>query len=117
MSDTMMEKQILREAFQDVLHSAIYNRTKAQFSDAVGRKWIDGLKHYAEKKYKSMNHEYSYQPPQTKEALLYRDIFNGCFPIGEKTCKYHHNTVACSSSTAHGWSAFQSDPSARSIAT
>ena len=118
MSDTMMEKQVLREAFQDVLHPDIYNRTKAQFSDAVGSKWIDGLKYYAEKRYKNLNHEYTYQPPQTKEALLYRDIFHGCFPIGEKTCKYHHNTVACSSSTAHGWNAnFESDPSARSIGT
>lgn len=115
MSKNIVEKHLLREAFKDVLHPDIYNRSKAQFSDSVGFKWIDGLKAHANKQYDTMDHQYIYQTPKTKEALLYRDIFQSYFPNGERTCKYDDNTVACSSAIAHKWGNFQNDPSARSI--
>ena len=115
MSVNQKEKQLLREAFKDVLHPDVYDRTKAQFSDAVGKKWIDGLKNHANRKIQKSHITYAHQTPETNEALLYRDIFTSHFPNGEKTCKYHHNTIACSSSTAHNWSTFDCDPSARSL--
>ncbi len=115
MSGDKIEKHILREAFKDVLHPDIYQREKAQFSDAVGSKWIDSLQEYAEKQV-STNRMYTHQPPMTKEAALYRDIFHSCFDLEKATCcKYHHDTIACSSSSAHKWGEFESDPSAKSL--
>ena len=38
-----MEKQILREAFGDLLPEEIAWRQKEQFSDGVGYSWIDGI--------------------------------------------------------------------------
>ena len=42
-----MEKQILREAFADMLPEEIVWRQKEQFSDGVGYSWIDGIRDYA----------------------------------------------------------------------
>ena len=42
-----MEKQILREAFSDLLPEEIVWRQKEQFSDGVGYSWIDGIRDYA----------------------------------------------------------------------
>src|SRR5210317_758089 len=42
-----MEKQILREAFSDMLPEEIVWRQKEQFSDGVGYSWIDGIRDYA----------------------------------------------------------------------
>ena len=115
MSKNKIEKHILREAFKDLLHPDIYNRQKAQFSDAVGSKWIDSLKEHADKQVLT-NRLYTHQPPKTNEAALYRDIFHACFDLQKASCcKYHHDTVACSSSSAHKWSEFESDPSAKSL--
>ena len=115
LSDSKIEKHILREAFKDMLHPLIYARQKAQFSDAVGSKWIDSLKSYADC-HVSTNRFYEYQPPMTKEASLYRDLFHQCFDLKTSNCcKYHHDTIACSSSTAHKWAEFASDPSAKSL--
>ena len=115
MSKNKIEKHILREAFKDVLHPDIYNRQKAQFSDAVGSRWINSLKEYADKQVLT-NRLYEYQAPETKEAALYRDIFHDCFGMDKANCcKYHHDTVACSSSSAHKWGKFESDPSAKSL--
>jgi len=113
MSSRRIEKHILREAFKDMLHPDIYARQKAQFSDAVGSKWIEALKIHAKKALLS-NREYKVQTPQTKEAGLYRDIYHDCFSF-PRTCKYHDDTVACSSASAHKWAEFESDPSAKSL--
>ncbi len=115
MSGDKIEKHILREAFKDMLHPDIYTRQKAQFSDAVGSKWIDSLKEYAETQILT-NREYEYQPPMTKEAEMYRDIFHTCFNLNKSSCcKYHHDTIACSSASAHTWGKFENDPSAKSL--
>lgn len=44
-----IEKHILREAFKDILPPVVYTRTKAQFSDAVGDRWIKTLQDNAVK--------------------------------------------------------------------
>lgn len=114
MSGELIEKHILREAFKDVLHPEIYSRQKAQFSDAVGSEWIQRLK--SESENHSLSDVYKDQPPQTKEAEWYRWHFDDAFGSNRShCCKYHDDTIACSSAVAHKWSDFENDPSARSI--
>ena len=44
------EKWFLRKVFRDTIPDFVADRTKAQFSDAVGSNWIDACKSYAESK-------------------------------------------------------------------
>lgn len=82
-----IEKFILRKAFDglDYIPQDILWRTKHAFSDAtslVGEKsWKEFLKNYAEKeitdsRFQSRDTIYSPCPPQTKEDMLYREIFD-----------------------------------------
>ena len=80
-------KYLLRHAFEDggyLPHDLLY-REKAAFSDAVGHSMVDYLKEYAEERYSDENFEwlsakYSHAKPFTKEALLYREIFEKYYP-------------------------------------
>jgi asparagine synthase (glutamine-hydrolysing) len=79
-------KFLLRKAFEegDYLPRDILYREKAAFSDAVGHSLVDTLKAFAETQYtdeqfESLKHQY--QPmPFTKEALLYRELFDKHYP-------------------------------------
>ncbi|KAG2522065.1 hypothetical protein JM18_005695 [Phytophthora kernoviae] len=82
------EKYIIRKAFDDkenpYLPENILWRQKEQFSDGVGYGWIDSLKDLAEKSVtdRQMKHAqrlFTYNPPQSKEAYLYRSIFQKHF--------------------------------------
>ena len=117
-----MEKWTLREDFMFMLKELpqVVARQKEQFSDGVGNEWINYLKENANKKYtdeyfEKMKNIYTYQPPQTKEALLYREIFNKFFKGCEKTVFYTNETAACSSEVAIKWHKFEKDPSANSL--
>ena len=75
-------KYLLRKAFdgQQYLPTSLLYREKAAFSDAVGHSLVDYLKEYAESKYTDSElslakKRYKHCTPFTKEALLYRDIF------------------------------------------
>ncbi len=76
-----MGKYLLRKAFdkEDYLPEDILYRQKAAFSDAVGHSMVDILKAYASEYYTDEDFEIKkkqYTPmPFTKEALLYREIF------------------------------------------
>jgi asparagine synthase (glutamine-hydrolysing) len=81
-----MEKQILRDAFEGYIPKSILYRKKEQFSDGVsgfnGKKdnLIDALKHFTNKKYSDLDFNtlkmtYTYNRPDTKEKLYYRQIF------------------------------------------
>jgi len=114
-----MEKWTLREDFMFMMKDLpqVIARQKEQFSDGVGNKWIDFLKQQASKKYtdeyfKKKKELYTYQTPQTKEALLYREIFNKFFKNCEETVFYTDETAACSSENAIKWYDFHKDPSA-----
>ena len=85
--DYGMGKYLLRHAFEKdrLLPDSILWRQKAAFSDAVGHSMVDDLKAYAEEKYTDSEFEtrrkqYDYCPPFTKESLLYREIFEQCYP-------------------------------------
>lgn len=80
-------KWLLRQAFANdgYLPDPILWREKAAFSDAVGHGLVEQLKAYAEAKYsdeqfKQAAASYAYKAPISKEALLYREIFEMHYP-------------------------------------
>ncbi len=118
------EKYILRKAFEGYLPEPILWRQKEQFSDGVGYGWIDSLKAYAEEKIPdemlaAAKERFPLHTPTTKEAYLYRQIFEGLFPSKEAALTVDYGpTIACSSPTAYRWSQqFQgmADPSGRAV--
>ncbi|EPQ32108.1 uncharacterized protein PFL1_00305 [Pseudozyma flocculosa PF-1] len=67
------------------LPESILWRQKEQFSDGVGYSWIDGIKDHAEKvvsdaKFAERQKRYPVDTPDTKEAYMIREIFEGWFP-------------------------------------
>lgn len=119
------EKWFLREAFRGIVPDCVVDRTKAQFSDAVGSAWIDSLILYAERQVSdaqlaAASARYPYNTPVTKEAYLYRSIFASLFaqPGAEKTVLYQPKSIACSTGAASEWHEnfkTQLDPSGESI--
>ena len=111
-----MEKQILREAFQDLLPASVAWRQKEQFSDGVGYSWIDSLKSHAESKVTDQelqraSSRFPIQPPNTKEAYFYRTLFERHFPLASAAeCVPGGPSVACSTPEALAW-----DPALRAV--
>lgn len=121
-SNGKIEKYIVREAFGSLLPESIAWRQKEQFSDGVGYSWIDTLKERADKtvtdaQLENANFRFPYNTPTSKEAYMYRDIFESLFPLpGAAECVPGGPTVACSSAKAIEWDeAFKNlnDPSGR----
>ena len=110
-----IEKWILRNAFnvkEDgipvYLPDEILWRQKEQFSDGVGYSWIDKLIETAENNDANLNDataRYLVNPPQTKEALLYRDKYEAIFP--------NRSTAVKLWSPRTDWSGVGADPSGR----
>jgi asparagine synthase (glutamine-hydrolysing) len=120
-----IEKSILREAFDGYLPESILWRQKEQFSDGVGYGWIDGLKAHAQAQvsdrvFAAATSRFPVNPPQTKEAYLYRHIFEQFFPSA--ACAETvpgGKSIACSSPAAIAWDAAfatMADPSGRAVA-
>ena len=119
-----IEKAVLREAFVGVLPDAILWRQKEQFSDGVGYGWIDGLKAYAEqavsdREMTAAAARWPHNTPATKEAYLYRALFEKFFP-GEACAATvpGGKSIACSSPAALAWDpafAGSADPSGRAV--
>lgn len=119
-----IEKKVLREAFEGMLPSEVLWRQKEQFSDGVGYSWIDALRDYAEKqvsdrKFAERADRFPVNTPVTKEAYLYREIFEELFklPSAVKTVPYG-KSVACSTETAIAWDEKfknMTDPSGRAV--
>lgn len=86
-------KYLLRKAFEgDFLEESILMREKAAFSDAVGHSMVDYLKKYAiecytDEEYFEKAKLYENPMPFTKEALLYREIFEEYFPSYSRLIK------------------------------
>ncbi|CZF77504.1 asparagine synthase B [Grimontia marina] len=120
-----MEKHILRECFEHYLPDSIAWRQKEQFSDGVGYGWIDTLRAVAEEKVtvqqmESASFRFPYNTPQTKEAYVYREIFEELFPLPSAAeCVPGGPSIACSSAKAIEWDeSFKNsaDPSGRAVA-
>jgi asparagine synthase (glutamine-hydrolysing) len=122
--DGRQEKQILRDAFRDVLPDRVYRRQKEQFSDGVGYGWIDSLRAHAASLVSPADlaaaHErFPYNTPETAEAYLYRSIFAQLFPLDSAAETVPGGrSVACSSPAAIAWDAAfanMADPSGRAV--
>jgi asparagine synthase (glutamine-hydrolysing) len=119
-----IEKAVLREAFEGVLPPEILWRQKEQFSDGVGYGWIDGLKAQAEAyvsdaMFAQAALRFPLNPPATKEAYWYRELFEREFP-GEACARTvpGGKSIACSSPAAIAWDpafAAAADPSGRAV--
>lgn len=121
-----MEKQLLREALGHLLPEAVAWRQKEQFSDGVGYGWIDALRDHAAARVgdaalDSAAGRFPHNPPDTKEAYLYRTIFERHFPLPSAAlCVPGGKSVACSSPEAMAWDpafAELADPSGRAVRT
>jgi len=119
-----IEKNILREAFRGALPDEILWRQKEQFSDGVGYSWIDSLKAHAEtrvsdRELAGAGERFPIGTPPTKEAYVYRAIFDELFPLpSAAACVPSGPSVACSSSAALDWDpSFKAnaDPSGRAV--
>jgi len=119
-----IEKFLLREAFQGYIPDEILWRQKEQFSDGVGYGWINSLREFAEKEIsdgmmRGAPERFPVKTPETKEAYLYRQLFETHFPMATAVnCVPHERSVACSSPTALKWdAAWESmvDPSGRAV--
>ena len=115
----------MREAFVGALPDSILWRQKEQFSDGVGYGWIDSLKAHAEvivsdAELARAAERYPINTPGTKEALLYRRMFERAFP--DDCCARTvpgGPSIACSSAAAIAWDpafARAADPSGRAVA-
>lgn len=119
-----IEKKVLRQAFEGMLPDEVLWRQKEQFSDGVGYSWIDALRDYAEqqvsdRKFAERADRFPVNTPVTKEAYLYREIFEDLFklPSAIKTVPYG-KSVACSTETAIAWDEKfknMADPSGRAV--
>ena len=119
-----LEKQILRDAFADLLPEFVINRQKEQFSDGVGYGWIDALRDHAEANVGDAElsraaFRFPVNTPDTKEGYLYRSMFENFFP-GEPAARTvpGGKSIACSTPEALAWDAsFEAaaDPSGRAI--
>ncbi|TDK32745.1 asparagine synthase B [Luteimonas terrae] len=120
-----MEKGVLRAAFDGHLPDEILWRQKEQFSDGVGYGWIDGLKAHAERQVSdrelaAATSRFPHNPPLTKEAYLYRSLFEQVFPSPAAAATVPGGkSIACSSPAAIAWDAAfanAADPSGRAVA-
>jgi asparagine synthase (glutamine-hydrolysing) len=120
-----MEKFLLRKAFEGLIPEAIVWRQKEQLSDGVGYAWIDALKAYADARVSdsdmsSAATRFPVNPPASKEAYLYRAVFEECFPGSACAATVPGGkSIACSSAAAIAWDASfadAADPSGRAVA-
>ena len=121
----VVEKKILREAFEDYLLPSVAWRQKEQFSDGVGYSWIDSLKAVAEstvsdEQMAAAAERFPVNPPHNKEEYCYRTIFEEHFPSRSAALSVPSvPSVACSSAVALEWDAAfrnMNDPSGRAVA-
>jgi asparagine synthase (glutamine-hydrolysing) len=119
-----MEKWVLRKAFESYLPPEILWRQKEQFSDGVGYAWIDALRDHAasrvtDAELAEASHRFPVNTPPTKEAYLYREIFESHFPQPHAVATVPGGpSIACSTPTAIAWDetfAANADPSGRAV--
>ena len=119
-----IEKWPLRKAFHGYVPDEVLWRQKEQFSDGVGYSWIDSLKAQAEREIsdgmlRGAAERFPVKTPETKEAYLYRQLFEHHFPSATAVnCVPFERSVTCSTPTALKWdAAFEKmvDPSGRAV--
>ncbi len=121
----VIEKRIIRECFAHYLPERVAWRQKEQFSDGVGYSWIDTLKEMAETdvtdtQMENAAYRFPIHTPLSKEAYLYREIFEEHFGNNESVIRTvpYGKSVACSTEKALEWDeSLQklNDPSGRAV--
>jgi len=120
-----IEKWPLRKAFTGYLPDEVLWRQKEQFSDGVGYAWIAALKNAAGQQISDCQmrgaaERFPVKTPETKEAYLYRQLFEQHFPTATcVVCVPFERSVACSTAIALEWDAAfkaNADPSGRAVA-
>ena len=120
-----VEKHLLRTAFEGTLPEPILWRQKEQFSDGVGYGWIDALRARADivvsdAQLAAAHERFPVNPPLTKEAYMYRELFARHFPGDAYAATVPGGkSIACSSPAAIAWDAAfaaSADPSGRAVA-
>lgn len=119
-----IEKGVLRTAFEGLLPDEILWRQKEQFSDGVGYSWIDTLREVTDEEVRDAEmagaeERFPINPPLTKEAYVYRRIFEEHFPgDAAALCVPGGKSIACSTPAALAWDASfadNADPSGRAV--
>ena len=119
-----LEKNILRQAFANMLPAEVAWRQKEQFSDGVGYSWIDTLKQMtaeavSDEQMAMAAKRFPINPPKNKEEYYYRSIFEEHFPSESAARSVPSEaSVACSTAIALEWDeAFKNmnDPSGRAV--
>jgi asparagine synthase (glutamine-hydrolysing) len=119
-----IEKQILREAFADMLPESIAWRQKEQFSDGVGYGWIDAVKDFTAERVSDAEMaraagRFPFNTPASKEAYWFRSVFEQHFPLASAAQTVPGGpTVACSTPEAVLWDKSlqeMNDPSGRAM--
>lgn len=120
----VIEKKVLREAFEGMLPHEVAWRQKEQFSDGVGYNWIDSLKEItaaqvSDEMMTEAAERFPVNTPRNKEEYYYRSIFEEHFPSRSAALTVPSvPSVACSTAEALAWDAsFQNvnDPSGRAV--
>lgn len=81
-----IEKKILRDSFKEYLPDKVLYRSKEAFSDSVSSdklNWVKSIHAFSENIYSDSdleNNEFVINKPKTKDALLFRKIFNEIYP-------------------------------------
>jgi asparagine synthase (glutamine-hydrolysing) len=98
MSNDKIEKYMLRKAFDGInlLPHDVLFRSKVAFSDGVSsthRSWHDVIKDYVgmrvtDVEFNREKDKYTFNPPETKEAYYYRQVFEKYYPNMEHIIPY-----------------------------
>jgi len=118
--DQHMEKQILRDAFRDMLPAWIVNRKKEQFSDGVGFAWIDHCRRKSREwcaRFDAENEPAEKVSSESPELRYYRHIFERVYGGKDFTNLTEiEESVACSTARAVAWREWKTlDASGRAV--
>ncbi len=120
----LIEKRVLRLAFEGWIPEDVLQRQKEQLGDGVGDSWIDSLKAHAEQAVSDRMlaeaaDRFLLGTPTSKEACFYRSIFDEHFPSATAAATVPvQDGVACSSPAAQAWDPSfreRADPSGRAV--
>lgn len=103
-----IEKHILREAFKDLLPDEIIARSKIQFSVGCGDSLINGIIEHAtdtvaDDVWDLRKSRFPYQTPLTKEAYLYRILFENEFHYDGAGTVTYEPSLNCSTKNVIEW--------------
>jgi len=103
-----IEKWILRMAFGDMLPDAIFSRSKVQFSVGCGNSLINMIMDIADKwvtdeEFANAADKFPVKTPLSKEAMMYRKLFNKIFEEETESIVAYEPSLNCSTAKVLDW--------------